>query len=92
MFGASSELYFAFPFKTPVKAKRRNVDFCDPSAFIDFAYAGTDPVVLAGSPATCQLSIVRPGHVTIQSRRLSEAFFDSPDASGWPASSPTGFR
>jgi ABC-type uncharacterized transport system substrate-binding protein len=76
-------LHFTLPFKTPVKAKQLNVEIYDPSAFIDFAFAEKDSVALVGSPATCRLAIVRPGNATIQSRRLSQTFFDSPDASGW---------
>jgi ABC-type uncharacterized transport system substrate-binding protein len=76
-------LHFTLPFKTPVKAKQLNVEIYDPSAFIDFAFAEKDPVALVGGPAACQLSVVRPGNATIQSQRLSEAFFNSLDASGW---------
>jgi ABC-type uncharacterized transport system substrate-binding protein len=78
-------LHFTLPFKTPVKAKQLNLDIYDPSAFIDFAFREKNPMALIGAPAACQLSVAHPGagDITIQSQRLSEAFFNSPDASGW---------
>jgi ABC-type uncharacterized transport system substrate-binding protein len=76
-------LHFTLPFKTPIKAKQLNVDIYDPSAFIDFSFAEKNPMALVGAPAACQLSVTRPGSAGVQSQRLSEAFFNSPDASGW---------
>ena len=78
-------LHFTLPFKTPVKAKRLSIDLYDPSAFIDFEFADKDPMALVGAPATCELSVTRPGDggLQVQPQRLSEAFFDSLDVSAW---------
>jgi ABC-type uncharacterized transport system substrate-binding protein len=78
-------LHFTLPFKTPVKARQLNVDIYDPSAFIDFEFAEKSPMALVGEPAGCQLSVTRPGdaNVSIQSQKLSEAFFSSMDVSAF---------
>jgi ABC-type uncharacterized transport system substrate-binding protein len=76
-------LHFTLPFQAPVKAKLFRIDVYDPSAFIDFSLAENNAIALVGAPAACQLSVVRPGAAPVQSQRLSEAFFSSPDASGW---------
>jgi ABC-type uncharacterized transport system substrate-binding protein len=78
-------LHFTLPFKTPVKAKRLSIDLYDPSAFIDFEFADKKPMALVGAPATCELSVIRPGdgRLQVQRQRLSEAFFDSLDVSAW---------
>jgi ABC-type uncharacterized transport system substrate-binding protein len=79
-------LHFTLPFKTPVKAKQLSIDLYDPSAFIDFEFAGKNPMALVGAPAACELAVIRPGsgglQVQTQPQRLSEAFFNS-DVSTW---------
>jgi ABC-type uncharacterized transport system substrate-binding protein len=78
-------LHFTLPFKTPVRARQLNVDIYDPSAFIDFEFAEKSPMALVGAPAGCQLTVTRPGdaNVSIQSQKLSEAFFNSMDVSAF---------
>ncbi len=76
-------LHFTLPFKAPVKAKQLGIEVYDPSAFVDFSFAESNAIALIGAPAACVPSVVRPAAAPIQSQKLSEAFFNSPDASGW---------
>jgi ABC-type uncharacterized transport system substrate-binding protein len=53
-------LHFTLPFKTPVKAKTLQIEVYDPTFFIDFAMAKTDPVTLIGAPAQCKVAAEKP--------------------------------
>lgn len=81
--GGLLTLHFTLPFKTPVKTKDLDVEMYDPTWFVDFSFAEKDPVHLAGAPADCKLSIVRPGEAnTAQPQsKLGEAFFNNLGAS-----------
>jgi ABC-type uncharacterized transport system substrate-binding protein len=68
-------LNFTLPLKTPVKAKRLQLDIYDPTYFVDFTFAEKDPVALAGAPAACKLAVARPNDP--QGRQVGEAFFNS---------------
>lgn len=56
-------LYFTLPFKQPVKAKELELQIYDSSFFVDFSFADKNPASLAGAPATCKLSIKKPGEM-----------------------------
>ena len=69
-------LNFTLPFKTPVKARDLDLEVYDPSYFVDFAFAEKDPVVLAGAPVGCQLSVAKPKEMSVaDGKKLSEADF-----------------
>jgi ABC-type uncharacterized transport system substrate-binding protein len=52
-------LHLFLPLDKPAKAASLNVEVFDPEFFIDFELAETDPVKLAGAPATCKLTFIR---------------------------------
>lgn len=76
-------LNFTLRFKTPVKAKRLDVQVYDPTYFVDMALAKQNPVRLVGAPAECKLSLELPRELTYaEGKRLS----DNPEAlSNWGA-------
>jgi ABC-type uncharacterized transport system substrate-binding protein len=80
-------LHFTLPFKAPVKAKNLGVEVYDPTYFVDFSMAETDPVKLVGAPAQCKLTVVRPTDSSVASNgSINEQFFNSLDASSnWGA-------
>jgi len=57
-------LHFLLPLKTPAKAHTLNLEIYDPTYFVDFALAQKDPVVLAGAPAACKLTVRKPQEPT----------------------------
>ena len=57
-------LHFLLPLKTPEKAKTIDLEVFDPSYFVDFALAKTDPVALSGAPAGCQFTVGKPQEMT----------------------------
>ena len=76
-------LHFTLPLKTPVAAKSLSLEIYDPTWFVDFTFAEKDPFGLAGAPAGCKVDVQRPtGFDTVQSQRLSEAFFNSLSTTG----------
>lgn len=76
-------LHFTLPLKTPVKAKDFNIEIYDPTYFVDFALAETEPVGLTGAPADCKLTIVRPDDANAP--KPGESFFNQSDTSNWGA-------
>jgi ABC-type uncharacterized transport system substrate-binding protein len=80
-------LHFTLPFKSPVKAKKLDVEVYDPTYFVDFALAEKDPVKLVGAPAQCKLTVVQPTDANVASNGpINEQFFNSLDASSnWGA-------
>jgi ABC-type uncharacterized transport system substrate-binding protein len=80
-------LHFTLPFKSPVKAKKLDVEVYDPTYFVDFAMAEKDPVKLVGAPAQCKLTVVQPTDANVASNGpINEQFFNSLDASSnWGA-------
>jgi ABC-type uncharacterized transport system substrate-binding protein len=80
-------LNFTLPFKTPVKAKRLQIQVYDPTIFVDLEFAKEAPVHLVGALTQCKLDVELPHEITTaQSQKLGEAFFNSLTASGdWGA-------
>jgi ABC-type uncharacterized transport system substrate-binding protein len=61
-------LHFLLPFKTPVKAKRLELQIFDPSYFVDFEFEGKVkiPATLVGAPADCALTVAKPPQMDAQ--------------------------
>jgi ABC-type uncharacterized transport system substrate-binding protein len=72
-------LHFTLPLKTPVKARTLALEVFDPEFFIDFKFADTDPVKLAGAPGACQMKFQRPNDGTANAKTLGEQAFASGD-------------
>jgi ABC-type uncharacterized transport system substrate-binding protein len=53
-------LHFLLPLKTPVMAKRLQVEIYDPTIFVDFEPAKDQPISLVDAPAGCQLQVDVP--------------------------------
>jgi ABC-type uncharacterized transport system substrate-binding protein len=70
-------LYFTLPFKTPVKANALDIEVFDPSYFIDFSFADTEPVRLVGAPAQCRFKTHKPtdAEAGVNVKKLNEANF-----------------
>jgi ABC-type uncharacterized transport system substrate-binding protein len=79
-------LHFTLALKTPLKAQQVRFEVYDPTYFVAFGLADKDPVVLAGAPAACKLTITKPSNSNAnQSARLGEAFFNSMGSLNWGA-------
>lgn len=72
-------LHFTLPLKTPVIAKQLVLEVFDREFFIDFKYADKDPVKLAGAPAGCEMSFLRPNDGSANAQKLGEQSFASGD-------------
>ena len=57
-------LNFTLPFKTPVKAKELRVEVYDPTIFVDFEWAKTNPVKIDNLPHGCKADVVLPREMT----------------------------
>jgi ABC-type uncharacterized transport system substrate-binding protein len=68
-------LHFTLPLKAPVKSRELVLEIFDPTYFVDFSLAKTDPVHLVGAPSTCGLAIVRPSDGAVQAKMLGEQNF-----------------
>jgi len=77
-------LHFLLPLKTPVKAQTLDLEVYDPTYFVDFALAKTDPVMLAGAPAACKLTLGKPQEM---SRDLARRLLEIPADQQIPADS-----
>lgn len=79
-------LHFTLPLENPVLAEAPGFTFSvhDPSYFISFALAETQPVKLgAGAPAGCKITVLDPASdETSEADTLKEAFSGVLDASG----------
>ncbi|MCK0198971.1 DUF1007 family protein [Ancylobacter sp. 6x-1] len=74
--GTALTLHFTLPFqKPPAAAGTMTIDVYDPTYFVAFALADTDPVKLAGAPATCTIDLHRPDPALGATTTLSESFF-----------------
>jgi ABC-type uncharacterized transport system substrate-binding protein len=62
-------LHFMLPLKTPLTAKRLQVEIYDPTIFVDFEPGNNAPIALVGAPAGCQLQIDVP-HAPTASEQL----------------------
>ena len=78
-------LHFTLPLKTPVKPKELVLDVFDPSFFIDFTFADTDPVKLVGAPAACEVKFQRPTDGTASAQKLGEENFMGGESSNFGA-------
>ncbi|KIZ40585.1 MULTISPECIES: DUF1007 family protein [Rhodopseudomonas] len=78
-------LHFVLPLKTPVKSTDLTVEVFDPTYFIDFSFAKTNPVKLVGAPAGCQMNFERPNDGTAQTQQMSEQNFLSGNNSNYGA-------
>jgi ABC-type uncharacterized transport system substrate-binding protein len=75
-------LHFTMPFKTPFKARQLALEIYDPSFFVDFGLAKTDPVRLVNAPASCAVAIQRPSDGAPAAQKLGEDSFLDGGASG----------
>jgi len=78
-------LYFTLPAKAPFKAKQTALEVFDPAFFIDFKYAGKEPVKLLGAPADCKLQFVRPGDGAAGAQKLGEQSLAGGDGANYGA-------
>lgn len=53
-------LHFMLPLKTPVAAKRLQVEIYDPTIFVDFEPAKETPISLVNAPSGCELHVEAP--------------------------------
>jgi len=53
-------LHYTLPLKTPVMAKRLQIEIYDPEFFIDFGFAKGNAVKLVGAPTRCTLTFDKP--------------------------------
>ncbi|ETR78474.1 ABC transporter substrate-binding protein [Afipia sp. P52-10] len=69
-------LHFTLPFKQPVKAKELALEIYDPSYFVGFDLAATDPIKLVGAPASCKAAVQRPDSKSTQAPISEQSFLD----------------
>jgi ABC-type uncharacterized transport system substrate-binding protein len=80
-------LHFTLPFKTPVKTKSLQIEVYDPTFFIDFAMAKTEPVALVGAPAQCKVATEKPPDINFPTTlQLDQALVTSEENVGMGAS------
>ena len=76
-------LHFTLPLKTPILARKFELDLYDPEFFISFDFAENDPVSLVNAPAQCALTTLRPADMSVQSsQRLNRSFRPPEDNAG----------
>jgi ABC-type uncharacterized transport system substrate-binding protein len=68
-------LHFTLPLKTPLKAKQLSLEVFDPTFFVDFQLAKTDPVKLVSAPEGCKMSFQRPNDGSATAQTLNEQTF-----------------
>ena len=68
-----------------MKPKELVLDVFDPSFFIDFTFADTDPVKLVGAPAACEVKFQRPTDGTASAQKLGEENFMGGESSNFGA-------
>jgi ABC-type uncharacterized transport system substrate-binding protein len=65
-------LNFVLPFKTPLKAKLMKIEIYDPTIFVDFEFAKTEPLHIVDFPHGCKADVVLPAEMTYaQGQKLS---------------------
>lgn len=78
--GGALTLHFMLPLKAPVKAKTLTLEIYDPTWFVDFSFAQSDPVSIAAAPRGCKLELERPQTAATAQvggqQSLGEAFFN----------------
>ena len=78
-------LHFLLPVRMPVKVGDLSLEVYDPEYFIEFSLAQSDPITLAGAPASCKLGVERPSEASATQKRLSEDNFANGDTSNYGA-------
>ena len=68
-------LHFTLPLKTPLKAKQLSLEVYDPTFFVDFQLAKTDPVKLVSAPEGCKMAFQRPNDGSATAQTLNEQTF-----------------
>lgn len=70
-------LTFTLPLKTPASARQAfSFSVYDPTYFVAFDFAKDNPVSMAGAPAGCSTTVVKPPPLDAsETKKLSEAFF-----------------
>lgn len=73
------ELFFTVPLKEPLlPGQAFTFSVYDPTFFVDFSLAKTDPVGLLGAPKGCSISVLGANPLDVQdARKLSEAFYQN---------------
>lgn len=78
--GKALTLHFTLPFAGAPRGGEAplEIDIYDPTYFVDFQLAETDPATLAGAPAGCRADVSRPAGVPpAAGEKLTEQFFSS---------------
>lgn len=75
-------LHFTLPFKNPIKARQLVLEIFDPTYFIAFEMAKSDPVVLNHAPVKCTATLRPPRNDAAMSRKMNEENFLTGDAIG----------
>jgi ABC-type uncharacterized transport system substrate-binding protein len=73
------ELYFTVPLKDPLTPGRVfSFSVYDPTFFVDFSLAKTNPVGLIDAPKGCSISVLGANPLDVQdAKQLSEAFYQN---------------
>jgi ABC-type uncharacterized transport system substrate-binding protein len=73
------ELYFTVPLKEPLTPGRAfSFSVYDPTFFVDFSLAKTNPVGLIDAPKGCSISVLGANPLDVQdAKQLSEAFYQN---------------
>jgi ABC-type uncharacterized transport system substrate-binding protein len=68
-------LHFTLPLKTPLKSKQLSLEVFDPTFFVDFQLAKTDPVKLVSAPEGSKMAFQRPNDGSATAQTLNEQTF-----------------
>ena len=68
-------LHFTLPLKTPLKARQLLLEVFDPTFFVDFQLAKSNPVKLVGAPTGCRMNLQRPNDGSTAAQMLNEQTF-----------------
>jgi ABC-type uncharacterized transport system substrate-binding protein len=68
-------LHFTLPLQTPVKANVLTLEVFDPTFFVDFQLANSDPIRLVGAPASCTFDFQRPNDGAAGAQAIGEQNF-----------------
>jgi ABC-type uncharacterized transport system substrate-binding protein len=79
-------LHFVLPLAVPIKTTSLDLEIYDPSYFVDFSFAETDAITLAGAPAGCKFTTRKPtdADVGLDMKKLGEGDFQA-DSSNYGA-------
>ena len=68
-------LHFTLPLKMPIKTRELSLEIFDPTFFVDFQLAKTDPIRLVGAPAACTFDFQRPNDGAANAQAIGEQNF-----------------